>query len=272
MHLFPRGRNDEQKKIMKAVILAGGLGTRLSEETSARPKPMVEIGGKPILWHIMKMYSYHGITDFIICCGYKGFLIKEYFSNYFLHMSDVTFDMKVNNMKVHTERAEPWTVTLVDTGDDSMTGGRLRRVADYVKDENAFCFTYGDGVGDNDIAASIAFHRGHGKAATLTATYPPGRFGALDIQNGQVKNFKEKPRGDGAFINGGFFVLSPKVLPLLYSDQTIWEQEPLMQLAQQGELMAYLHTGFWQPMDTLHDKNTLEKMWANGTAPWKKWA
>jgi len=257
---------------MKAVILAGGLGTRLSEETSARPKPMVEIGGKPILWHIMKMYSYHGITDFIICCGYKGFLIKEYFSNYFLHMSDVTFDMKVNNMKVHTERAEPWTVTLVDTGDDSMTGGRLRRVADYVKDENAFCFTYGDGVGDNDIAASIAFHRGHGKAATLTATYPPGRFGALDIQNGQVKNFKEKPRGDGAFINGGFFVLSPKVLPLLYSDQTIWEQEPLMKLAQQGELMAYLHTGFWQPMDTLHDKNTLEKMWANGTAPWKKWA
>jgi glucose-1-phosphate cytidylyltransferase len=271
MHLFPPERNDEHKKIMKAVILAGGLGTRLSEETSTRPKPMVEIGGKPILWHIMKMYSHHGITDFIICCGYKGYLIKEYFANYFLHMSDVTFDMKANNMMVHSGRAEPWTVTLVDTGDDSMTGGRLRRVADYVKDEEAFCFTYGDGVGDNDIAASIAFHLSHCKAATLTATYPPGRFGALDIQNGQVKSFKEKPRGDGAFINGGFFVLSPKVLPLLDSDQTIWEQEPLMQLAQQGELMAFPHTGFWQPMDTLHDKNTLEKMWANGTAPWKKW-
>jgi len=256
---------------MKAVILAGGLGTRLSEETSTRPKPMVEIGGKPILWHIMKMYSHHGITDFIICCGYKGYLIKEYFANYFLHMSDVTFDMKANSTKVHSERAEPWTVTLVDTGDDSMTGGRLRRVADYVKDEEAFCFTYGDGVGDNDITATIAFHRSHGKAATLTATYPPGRFGALDIQNGQVKSFKEKPRGDGAFINGGFFVLSPRVLPLLDSDQTIWEQEPLMQLAQQGELMAFPHSGFWQPMDTLHDKNTLEKMWANGTAPWKKW-
>jgi glucose-1-phosphate cytidylyltransferase len=256
---------------MKAVILAGGLGTRLSEETSSRPKPMVEIGGKPILWHIMKMYSHHGITDFIICCGYKGYLIKEYFANYFLHMSDVTFDMKANSMKVHQERAEPWTVTLVDTGDDSMTGGRLRRVADYVKDEEAFCFTYGDGLGDNDIAASIAFHRSHGKAATLTATYMPGRFGALDIQNGQVNSFKEKPRGDGAFINGGFFVLSPKVLSLLGSDQTIWEQEPLIQLAQQGELMAYAHTGFWQPMDTLYDKNTLEKMWVNGTAPWKKW-
>lgn len=256
---------------MKAVILAGGLGTRLSEETSTRPKPMVEIGGKPILWHIMKMYSHHGITDFIICCGYKGYLIKEYFANYFLHMSDVTFDMKSNSTKVHSERAEPWTVTLVDTGDDSMTGGRLRRVADYVKDEEAFCFTYGDGVGDNDITATIAFHRSHGKAATLTATYPPGRFGALDIQNGQVKSFKEKPRGDGAFINGGFFVLSPRVLPLLHNDQTIWEQEPLMHLAQQGELMAYPHTGFWQPMDTLHDKNTLEKMWASGTATWKKW-
>jgi glucose-1-phosphate cytidylyltransferase len=256
---------------MKAVILAGGLGTRLSEETSTRPKPMVEIGGKPILWHIMKMYSHHGISDFIICCGYKGYLIKEYFANYFLHMSDVTFDMKANSMKVHSERAEPWTVTLVDTGDESMTGGRLRRVVDYVKDEQAFCFTYGDGVGDIDIAASIAFHLSHGKAATLTATYPPGRFGALDIQNRQVKSFKEKPRGDGAFINGGFFVLSPKVLPLLESDQTIWEQEPLMQLAQQGELMAFTHTGFWQPMDTLHDKNTLEKMWSSGTAPWKKW-
>jgi glucose-1-phosphate cytidylyltransferase len=257
---------------MKAVILAGGLGTRLSEETSTRPKPMVEIGGKPILWHIMKMYSYHGVNDFIICCGYKGYLIKEYFANYFLHMSDVTIDMKTNSMKVHSERAEPWTVTLVDTGDNSMTGGRLLRVADYVKYEEAFCFTYGDGVSDSDISASIAFHQSHGKAATITATYPPGRFGALDIQNGQVRSFKEKPRGDGTFINGGFFVLSPKVLSLLDSDQTIWEQEPLMQLAQQGELMAFLHTGFWQPMDTLNDKNTLEKMWGNGTALWKKWA
>ena len=256
---------------MKAVILAGGIGTRLSEETSTRPKPMVEIGGKPILWHIMKMYSHHGINDFIICCGYKGYMIKEYFANYFLHMSDVTFDMKANTMKVHFERAEPWTVTLVDTGDGSMTGGRLRRVADYVKDEEDFCFTYGDGVGNNDIGASIAFHRSHGKAATLTATYPPGRFGALDIQNGQVKSFKEKPRGDGVFINAGFFVLSPKVLALLNDDQTVWEQEPMIQLAQQGELMAYQHYGFWQPMDTLHDKNTLEKMWASGTATWKIW-
>jgi glucose-1-phosphate cytidylyltransferase len=256
---------------MKAVILAGGLGTRLTEETATRPKPMVEIGGKPILWHIMKMYSHHGINDFIVCCGYKGYLIKEYFANYFLHMSDVTFDMQANTMNVHEKRAEPWKVTLVDTGDTSMTGGRLRRVADYVKDEEAFCFTYGDGVGDNDIAASIAFHRSHGKAATLTATYPPGRFGALDIQEGQVRSFKEKPRGDGALINGGFFVLSPKVLPLLTGDDTIWEQEPLMKLAEQGELMAFKHTGFWQPMDTLHDKNTLEKMWATNTAPWKKW-
>jgi glucose-1-phosphate cytidylyltransferase len=232
---------------------------------------MVEIGGKPILWHIMKMYSHHGINDFIICCGYKGYMIKEYFANYFLHMSDVTFDMKANTMKVHFERAEPWTVTLVDTGDGSMTGGRLRRVADYVKDEEDFCFTYGDGVGNNDIGASIAFHRSHGKAATLTATYPPGRFGALDIQNGQVKSFKEKPRGDGVFINAGFFVLSPKVLALLNDDQIVWEQEPMIQLAQQGELMAYQHYGFWQPMDTLHDKNTLEKMWASGTACWKIW-
>ncbi len=256
---------------MKAVILAGGLGTRLSEETSTRPKPMVEIGGKPILWHIMKMYSYHGITNFIICCGYKGYLIKEYFANYFLHMSDITFDMKINRMRVHSERAEPWTVTLVDTGESSMTGGRLRRVADYVKDEDAFCFTYGDGVGDNDISSTIAFHRSHGKAATLTASYPPGRFGALDIQNGRVHSFKEKPRGDGALINAGFFVLSPRVLSLLDSDETIWEQEPLMKLAESGELMAFKHNGFWQPMDTLHDKNTLEKMWVSGTAPWKKW-
>ena len=257
---------------MKAVILAGGLGTRLSEETSTRPKPMVEIGGKPILWHVMKMYSYHGINEFIICCGYKGYLIKEYFANYFLHMSDVTFDMSTNVMNVHQRRAEPWTVTLVDTGDNSMTGGRLLRVADHVKDDDAFCLTYGDGLGDNDIAATIAFHRSHGKAATLTATYPPGRFGALDIHEGRVGSFKEKPRGDGMLINGGFFVLSPQVLLLLEGDETVWEQGPLMKLAEKGELMAFPHHGFWQPMDTLHDKNTLEQMWASGAAPWKKWA
>ena len=256
---------------MKAVILAGGLGTRLSEETAIRPKPMVEIGGRPILWHILKMYSHHGINDFVICCGYKGYLIKEYFANYFLHMSDVTFDMQSNRMEVHQKRAEPWTVTLVDTGDNSMTGGRLRRVADYVKDEEAFCFTYGDGVSDVNITATIAFHRSHGKDATLTATYPPGRFGALDIQKSLVMSFKEKPKGDGAFINGGFFVLSPKVLSLLKDDSTIWEQQPLMQLAASGQLMAYEHQGFWQPMDTLNDKQTLEKLWASGQAPWKKW-
>lgn len=256
---------------MKAVILAGGLGTRLSEETSTRPKPMVEIGGKPILWHIMKMYSFHGVNEFVICCGYKGYLIKEYFANYFLHTSDVTFDMQSNEMHVHEKRAEPWKVTLVDTGDSSMTGGRLRRVADYVKDEEAFCFTYGDGVGDMDIAATIEFHRKHGKLATLTSTYPPGRFGALEIQSGSVKSFKEKPKGDGAMINGGFFVLSPKVLNYIEDDATIWEQEPLMNLAKDSELMAFAHHGFWQPMDTLHDKTTLEKMWVSGQAPWKKW-
>jgi glucose-1-phosphate cytidylyltransferase len=256
---------------MKAVILAGGLGTRLSEETSVRPKPMVEVGGKPILWHIMKMYSAHGINDFIICCGYKGYLIKEYFANYFLHSSDVTFNMRENTMKVHDKRAEDWNVTLVDTGDSSMTGGRLRRVADYVRNEEAFCFTYGDGVGDIDISATIAFHKQHGKAATLTATYPPGRFGALDIKQHQVLNFKEKPKGDGAMINGGFFVLSPRVLEYLIDDSTIWEQEPLMGLAADGQLMAHEHQGFWQPMDTLHDKNLLEKLWQNGKAPWKSW-
>lgn len=256
---------------MKAVILAGGLGTRLSEETSVRPKPMVEIGGKPILWHIMKMYSAHGINDFIICCGYKGYLIKEYFANYFLHSSDVTFNMRENTMEVHDKRAEDWNVTLVDTGDTSMTGGRLRRVADYVRNEEAFCFTYGDGVGDMDISATIAFHKQHGKAATLTATYPPGRFGALDIKQNQVLNFKEKPKGDGAMINGGFFVLSPQVLEYLVDDSTVWEQEPLMQLAADGQLMAHEHPGFWQPMDTLHDKNLLEKLWQNGKAPWKSW-
>lgn len=256
---------------MKAVILAGGLGTRLSEETSIRPKPMVEIGGRPILWHIMKMYSHHGVNDFIICCGYKGYLIKEYFSNYFLHSSDVTFDMHKNQMEVHQKRAEPWRVTLVDTGDNSMTGGRLRRVADYVRNDEAFCFTYGDGVGDIDISACIAFHKMHGKSATLTGAYPPARFGALDILDGKVRRFKEKPRGDGALINGGFFVLSPKVLSLLDSDATVWEQEPLMKLAAEDELMAFPHYGFWQPMDTLHDKNTLEKMWSEGVAPWKMW-
>ena len=256
---------------MKAVILAGGLGTRLSEETSSRPKPMVEIGGKPILWHIMKMYSSYGINDFVICCGYKGYVIKEYFANYFLHMSDVTFNMRDNSMEVHNKLAEPWNVTLVDTGENSMTGGRLLRVAEHVKDEEAFCFTYGDGVGDIDIAETIRFHRSHGKSATLTATYPPGRFGALDIQNKQVMNFKEKPKGDGAMINGGFFVLTPKVLDYLKDDSSVWEQAPLMSLAEDGDLMAYQHEGFWQPMDTLRDKNLLEELWESGKAPWKNW-
>lgn len=256
---------------MKAVILAGGLGTRLSEETSTRPKPMVEIGGRPILWHIMKMYSSHGINDFVICCGYKGYIIKEYFANYFLHMSDVTFNMRDNTMIVHDKRAEPWDVTLVDTGDDSMTGGRLLRVRDHIKDQDCFCFTYGDGVGDIDIAETVRFHKSHAKAATLTATTPPGRFGALDIQNKQVKSFKEKPKGDGAMINGGFFVLSPKVLEYVTDDSTIWEQEPLANLAREGELMAYEHQGFWQPMDTLRDKKMLEDLWEKGEAPWKRW-
>lgn len=256
---------------MKAVILAGGLGTRISEETIVKPKPMVEIGGKPILWHIMKMYSYHGINDFIICCGYKGYVIKEYFANYFLHMSDVTFDMNLNSMLVHEKRAEPWKVTLVDTGDNSMTGGRLARVAEYLKDEEAFCFTYGDGVGDIEISTTLEFHRKHGKWATVTATYPPGRFGALALQNQQVMSFREKPKGDGTMINGGFFVLSPKVLSYIKGDSTIWEQEPLIKLAEAGQLMAYKHHGFWQPMDTLRDKHHLEELWSSGKAPWKKW-
>ncbi|WP_306481413.1 glucose-1-phosphate cytidylyltransferase [Limnobacter sp.] len=256
---------------MKAVILAGGLGTRLSEETSLKPKPMVEVGGMPILWHIMKMYSHHGINDFVICCGYKGYVIKEYFANYFLHQSDVTFDMRSNTMDVHHKRAEPWTVTLVDTGENSMTGGRLGRVRKYIENDEMFCFTYGDGVGDIDIGASIAFHKQHGKAATLTATYPPGRFGALDIREGKVLNFKEKPKGDGAMINGGFFVLSPKVLGYLGGDDTVWEQTPLQGLAEDGQLMAFEHQGFWQPMDTLRDKHLLEELWATGKAPWKKW-
>lgn len=257
---------------MKAVILAGGLGTRLSEETSIRPKPMVEIGGKPILWHIMKMYSHHGVNNFVICCGYKGYVIKEYFANYFLHMSDVTFDMRSNRMEVHHKRAEPWSVTLVDTGDESMTGGRLLRVGDYIKDDEDFCFTYGDGVGDIDITATIAFHRKQRKAATLTATFPPGRFGALNIKDSQVLNFQEKPKGDGALINGGFFVLKPDVLKYLKNDQTVWEQDPLMNLAADGQLMAYEHPGFWQPMDTLRDKHYLEDLWASGRAPWKVWS
>lgn len=256
---------------MKAVILAGGLGTRLSEETSLRPKPMVEIGGKPILWHIMKIYSAHGINDFIICCGYKGYMIKEYFQNYHLHMSDVTFDIKNNNMQVHHERAEPWTVTLVDTGEDSMTGGRLLRVADYVADEESFCFTYGDGVADVDVGALIEFHKGHGKEATMTTSFPPGRFGAIKVEGNRVLSFKEKPQGDGALVNAGFFVLSPKVLDRIKDDSTTWEQEPLLSLTDDDQLMSYQHKGFWQPMDTLYDKTNLESLWSDGTAPWRVW-
>jgi len=256
---------------MKAVILAGGLGTRISEETDLKPKPMVEIGGKPILWHIMKMYSSHGINDFVICCGYKGYVIKEYFANYFLHQSDVTFCMSENRMEVHEKRAEPWNVTLIDTGENSMTGGRLGRVSEYIKDEECFCFTYGDGVSDIDISETIKFHNKHNKDATLAAAYPPGRFGALDIENGQVGAFKEKPKGDGAMINGGFFVLSPNVLKRIAGDDCIWEQQPLMGLAEDGQLMAYEHHGFWQPMDTLRDKIHLEELWQSGNAPWKSW-
>ena len=256
---------------MKAVILAGGLGTRISEETSSRPKPMVEIGSRPILWHIMKTYSAHGINDFIICCGYKGYVIKEYFANYFLHMSDVTFDMQNNKMEVHQQKAEPWRVTLVDTGDNSMTGGRLRRVADYIKDDEAFCFTYGDGVADIDISAQVSFHKQHGKKATVTAVQPPGRYGALDMRGNSVRGFIEKPQGDGGWINGGFFVLSPSCLDLIRSDEEAWEGEPLRKLAAENELMAYEHGGFWQPMDTLRDKNYLEELWKSGKAPWKVW-
>ena len=256
---------------MKAVILAGGLGTRLSEETVTKPKPMVEIGGKPILWHIMKLYSHYGINDFIICCGYKGYVIKEYFKNYFLHQSDVTFDMKKNKMVVHEERAEPWTITLVDTGNNSMTGGRLKRVLPYLKNEESFCFTYGDGLSDVNIKDLIKFHRSHGKQATLTATYHPGRFGALNIENNRVTKFEEKPRGDGALINGGFFVLSPKVIDRIDGDSCVWEQEPLKGLAEDGELMSYKHDGFWQPMDTLRDKIYLDGLLKMNKAPWKVW-
>ena len=256
---------------MKAVILAGGLGTRISEESTTRPKPMIEIGGKPILWHIMKTYSAHGINDFVICCGYKGYVIKEYFANYFLHTSDVTFDMVENKMEVHQRSAEPWKVTLVDTGESTMTGGRLRRVAEYLKDEEAFCFTYGDGVSDIDITAQLAFHKAHGKQATITSITPPGRYGALTTEGNQVLGFAEKPPGDGGAFNGGFFVLSPKVISQITGDATTWETEPLQNLAHSGELMAYRHEGFWQPMDTLREKNLLENLWATGKAPWKVW-
>jgi len=257
---------------MKAIILAGGLGTRISEESSTKPKPMITVGGKPIIWHIMKMYSYHGINDFVICCGYKGYMIKEYFANYFLHMSDVTFDVENNSMRVHEKRAEPWKVTLVDTGENTMTGGRLGRIAEYIKDEESFCMTYGDGVSDIDISSTINFHKQHGKLATITGVIPIGRFGALQIRNQQVVSFKEKPKGDGAVINGGFFVLSPRVISLIKDDQTIWEQEPLTQLAQDGQLMAFEHKGFWQPMDTQRDHHFLEELWNSGYAPWKKWS
>lgn len=256
--------------LMKAVILAGGLGTRLSEETSVRPKPMVEVGGRPILWHIMKLYSAYGVNEFIICCGYKGYVIKEYFANYFLHMSDVTFDMSHNRMEVHEKFAEPWRVTLVDTGDDTMTGGRLKRVRQYLNDE-AFCFTYGDGVADVDIGKLIEFHRQEGKLATLMATQPPGRFGVLDIDGPAVRSFQEKPHGDGSWINGGFFVLSPKVIDYIEDDSTIWERGPMERLAKEGQLNAFYHDGFWQPMDTLRDKQHLESLWQSGKAPWKAW-
>lgn len=256
---------------MKAVLLAGGLGSRISEETHLKPKPMVLIGGKPILWHIMKMYSSHGVNEFVICCGYKGYVIKEYFANYFLHMSDVTFDMADNRMEVHQHKAEPWRVTLVDTGEDTMTGGRLKRVASYIEKEEAFCFTYGDGVSDVNIGAAIAFHRQHGKLATVTAVQPPGRYGALNRDGDQVTGFTEKPRGEGGLINGGFFVLSPKVLPFIEGDSSSWEGAPLEHLAQMGQMMAYEHNGFWQPMDTLREKNMLEELWATGKAPWKTW-
>jgi len=271
MHLLRLNKKYDNENYMKAIILAGGLGTRISEETDLKPKPMVEIGGKPILWHIMKIYSAHGVNDFIICCGYKGYVIKEYFANYFLHQSDVTFDMVKNSMEVHHKRAEPWKVTLVDTGENSMTGGRLKQVEKYVKDEELFFFTYGDGVSDVNISETLRFHKSHGKLATITAIYPPGRFGALDIVDGNVTQFKEKPKGDGARINGGFFVLSPKVLQHIEGEDTTWEQYPLNKLAEDGDLMAYEHDGFWRPMDTLRDKMYLDDLWEKQKAPWKVW-
>lgn len=255
---------------MKAVILAGGLGTRLGEETSVRPKPMVEIGGMPILWHIMKIYSAHGVNDFIICLGYKGYLIKEYFANYFLHTADVTIDLRKNSTEIHEKRTEPWRITLVDTGPDTQTGGRLKAVSQYLDPNEPFCFTYGDGVASVDITAQIAFHKAHGKAATITAVSPPGRFGALEFEGEKVRSFREKPAGDGGLINGGFFVLDPSVIDLIENDGSIWEQRPLEQLAADGELVAFRHSGFWQPMDTLRDKNYLEDLWRDG-APWKCW-
>lgn len=256
---------------MKAVILAGGLGTRISEETYIRPKPMIEIGGYPILWHVMKIYSSHGVKDFIICCGYRGYMIKEYFANYFLHMSDVTFDMSTNKMEVHQKNAEPWRVTLVDTGEATLTGGRLKRVENYVREEESFCFTYGDGVADIDVSKQIAFHKQHGKLATITAVQPPGRYGSLLLKGTSVLGFQEKPPGDGGWINGGFFVLNPMVIDLIEGDQTSWEGDPLENIAKSGQLESYEHRGFWQPMDTLRDKNHLEDLWSKGKAPWKMW-
>jgi glucose-1-phosphate cytidylyltransferase len=256
---------------MKAVILAGGLGTRLTEETSLKPKPMVEIGGNPILWHIMKTYSAHGVNDFIICAGYRGYVIKEYFANYFLHMSDVTFDLENNSMQVHKKRSEPWKVTIVDTGESTMTGGRLRRVKQYIEDET-FCFTYGDGVGDVDISSTIEFHKAHDKLATMTAVQPPGRYGAMSInESNEVEEFKEKPRGDGAWINGGFFVLEKQAIEYVTGDDVPWESAPLENLTRDGQLAAFRHSGFWRPMDTLRDKIQLEHMWESGAAPWKVW-
>ena len=255
---------------MQAIILAGGLGTRISEETHLKPKPMIEIGGKPILWHIMKNFSAHGVYEFIICCGYKGYLIKEYFANYFLHMSDVTFDMTDNSVEIHQNAAEPWKVTLVDTGENTMTGGRLKRVSDYINDDD-FCFTYGDGLSDVDITSLIEFHKNHGKLATVTAVFPPGRYGALDMDGKKVVSFMEKPLGDGNKINGGYFVLSPKCLDMIESDITKWEDKPIEELTNNGQLMAYVHKGFWQPMDTLREKIILEELWASGNAPWKIW-
>lgn len=255
---------------MKAVILAGGLGTRISEETAVKPKPMIEIGGRPILWHIMKIYSFHGINEFVICCGYKGYIIKEYFANYFLHMSDVTLDISKNEIEVHQRKAEPWKVTLVDTGESTMTGGRVKKVSHYIRNET-FCLTYGDGVGNVDISASIEFHRTHGRLATMTAVQPPGRFGALETEGNAVRSFLEKPHGDGGWINGGFFVLSPATLDLIEDDETIWERRPLEELAKTDNLRAFFHAGFWQPMDTLRDKTHLEELWSSGRAPWKLW-
>jgi len=256
---------------MRAVLLAGGLGTRFAEETDVRPKPMIEIGGKPILWHIMKIYSSHGINDFIVCLGYKGYVIKEYFSNYFLHQSNVTFDLRENKMEVLQKHAEPWRVTLIDTGEESMIGGRIKRILPYIGDDDAFCLTYGDGVADIDITESIAFHRREGRLATVTGTQPPGRFGAINHQGPRVTGFQEKPRGDGNWINGGFFVLSPKVGDYIEGDTTVWEKEPMTSLAEAGQLSVFLHDGFWHPMDTLRDKRYLEDLWSSNKAPWKKW-